>query len=127
MQDSWKWAQDYDCPTFRCKYGGRERVAYTSSNTPRLLSSEVPRTVKKRREKVTARDKHIKQKELATRTAFYQDSAKSQPRSRFVETIAPSVLMVIWMQQPQQGDRQKKRRDKTRNRPQQPHKIKGKC
>ena len=54
---------------------------------------------------------------MATRTAVYQYSAKSQPRSRPMETIAPSILRVIWIQQPQQGDRQSKAKDKKNQAP----------
>ena len=57
-----EWAEDYDCPTIRCRHGGLECVAYTSTNTPRLLLSEVPRLEEKGRKKVAATVKLIKRK-----------------------------------------------------------------
>ena len=57
-----EWAEDYDCPTIRCRHGRLECVAYTSTDTPRLLLSEVPRPEEKDRKKVAATGKLIKRK-----------------------------------------------------------------
>ena len=70
-----------------------------------------PRPEEKRAEKGYSDRSTYQEKELTTRTAVFQDSAKSQPRSRSMETTAPSILRVIWIQQTKQGDRQNKTRD----------------
>ena len=59
---SYKIAGNGSRSTIRCKYRGRECVAYTSINIPRFLSSEVPRPEEERRRKVIAIDKLVKRK-----------------------------------------------------------------
>ena len=58
-------------------------------------SYRAPQDRKEETEKGYRNRSTYQEKELTTRTAVYQDLAKSQPRSRSMEMIAPSILRVI--------------------------------